>query len=53
MFFSLFRLLVLEFGYCLMISWLSRFFGFMPSVSLTGSYSEDEPVLGFSAHVHS
>lgn len=29
------------------------FLCFMPSLSLTGSYSEDEPVLGFSAHVHS
>lgn len=41
--FSLFRQLVLGFGYCLIVSWLFYLLGFMLSVSLTGFYNENEP----------
>ena len=34
---------MLGFGYCLMLSWLFCFLCFMPSVSLTGFYTEVEP----------
>ena len=40
--FSLFRELVLGFGFCLMIPWLICFLCFTSSVRLSGFYTEDE-----------
>ena len=42
--FSLFRLLVLGFGYCLIVSYVFCFLCFTSSMILSGFYTEDEPL---------